>query len=528
MRRSVFSRVLGLALVGVLIATAAGAETQVTTADHRKFEALDKRFATGPEVTRACLGCHTEAAKQLHATTHWTWAFDNPVTGELLGKKNVLNNFCLATATNWPRCTSCHIGYGWKDDQFDFAREDLVDCLVCHDTTGTYRKYPAGAGHPAYEDKTFPPGNPKGAVFQAVDLRTVARNVGKTSRQTCGACHFFGGGGDGVKHGDMDSSLTMPSRALDVHMDKEGLNFTCATCHNPKGHDVPGSRYAAVAKDVDGFDRPSADYKPRATCESCHGTRPHKDHAKVDDHTDVVACTTCHVPAFARGGVKTKTWWDWSQAGVPVDGKRVVKDADGYPIHHINKGAFRWDADVEPEYFWFDGTIDYTLLNERIDPSGVVRINAFSGEAGDPAARIWPFKVMRGRQPYDVQNRVLGVPHLFGQDETAFWGGGNFDWGKALEAGLQERGVTFSGEHDFVESVYFWPINHMVAPKEDTVGCNECHRIGGRLASLTDFYMPGRDSIAWLSIAGWGLVALTLLAVFLHALMRIVVGLRRT
>ena len=26
-----------------------------------------------------------------------------------------------------------HIGYGWKDNSFDFKSEANVDCLVCHD-----------------------------------------------------------------------------------------------------------------------------------------------------------------------------------------------------------------------------------------------------------------------------------------------------------------------------------------------------------------------------------------------------------
>ena len=43
--------------------------------------------------------------------------------------------------------------------------------------------------------------------------RRSRRSVGPTSRATCGACHFFGGGGDHIKHGDLDSSLTAPKRA---------------------------------------------------------------------------------------------------------------------------------------------------------------------------------------------------------------------------------------------------------------------------------------------------------------------------
>ena len=82
-----------------------------STADHGQFKELQVDFKTGPEVTKACLGCHNAAAKQLHKTTHWTWAYDNDLTGQKLGKKKVINNFCVATASNWARCTSCHIGY---------------------------------------------------------------------------------------------------------------------------------------------------------------------------------------------------------------------------------------------------------------------------------------------------------------------------------------------------------------------------------------------------------------------------------
>ena len=64
--------------------------------------------------------------------------------------------------------------------------------------------------------KEFPAGS--GNYWPPVDLLQVARNVGKTSRATYCACHFYGGGGDAVKHGDLDSSLTQPTRELDVHM----------------------------------------------------------------------------------------------------------------------------------------------------------------------------------------------------------------------------------------------------------------------------------------------------------------------
>src|SRR5512140_3541449 len=98
--------------------------------DHSKFAALQENFATGPEVTRACLTCHANAAKEIHKTEHWKWEYKNPTTGQLLGKRHVVNNFCTSAAANYDSCATCHIGYGMKDG-FDFTSEQNVDCLVC-------------------------------------------------------------------------------------------------------------------------------------------------------------------------------------------------------------------------------------------------------------------------------------------------------------------------------------------------------------------------------------------------------------
>lgn len=104
----------------------------------------------------ACLSCHTEAGKQVHESIHWTWQFDYPETGQALGKRHVINAFCGNLATNEPRCTFCHAGYGWEETEaFDFASERNVDCLACHDTTGTYVKWEDAAGHPLCEPRTI-------------------------------------------------------------------------------------------------------------------------------------------------------------------------------------------------------------------------------------------------------------------------------------------------------------------------------------------------------------------------------------
>ncbi|MDH3514760.1 MAG: tetrathionate reductase family octaheme c-type cytochrome, partial [Gammaproteobacteria bacterium] len=356
-----------LAVLTLLISGATLAAVKTTTADHSKFKELQKPFSSGPEVTKACLACHTEASKQIMRNKHWTWEYLNPRTQQLLGKKHLVNNFCIAAVPNLADCASCHIGYGWKDASFDFKSEQNVDCLVCHDTTGKYIK-PAGlAGNPVTRRMELPHGS--GKFVNPVDLSRVAQKVGKSSRDTCGGCHFFGGGGDAVKHGDLDSSLTIPDRELDVHMDALGLDFTCATCHITSAHDIPGSRFSPTAKDMRGARiRGKAEPGNPTTCVACHGNRPHPlQKARLNDHTRKLACQSCHIPEFARGGRATKMSWDWSTAGkLDEKGKPIVKkDEKGHVIYDGRKGDAVHAENVVPEYQWFNGKVQYTLLTDK-------------------------------------------------------------------------------------------------------------------------------------------------------------------
>lgn len=493
-----------------------------TTADHGKFDQLKGPFESGPAVTKACLACHTEAAKQVHRTKHWTWEFLNPGNQQRLGKKNVLNNFCISISQNYPFCTSCHVGYGWKDKDFDFTVETNVDCLVCHDTTGAYKKLPGMSGHPAYKPIETPPGS--GKLAQPPDLAKIAQKIGKTSRDTCGACHFFGGGGDGVKHGDMDSSLAAPDRDLDVHMDATGLDFTCGTCHATSSHDVPGSRYTPTATERRGaFIRGKDEKSNPATCQACHGNTPHKKQVRLNTHAEKLACQTCHVPALARGGVPTKMSWDWSTAGRKgPDGKHMLlKDAKGQVVYDTRKGDFILAENVKPEYLWFNGNLRYTLLSDKIDPQAQpVPINRIEGSPGDGRSMIWPMKVMRGKQPFDPVNKTLVMPHTAGNDDIGYWK--NLEWEKAIADGMQNMEAPFSGKVDFVSTEMFWPVTHMVAPKDKAVGCVECHASASRLAGLPGIYMPAHSAKGWLDVIGWLLAAATLAGMLIHGVLRIV------
>ena len=377
-----------LLCLGLLISLFHGSLLFARTADHSSFEALKGPFKSGPEVTKACLSCHNLAAHQVMDSLHWKLDTVSPTTGKRLGKMHAVNNFCGSPISNEPRCTSCHIGYGWKDKHFDASKEENVDCLACHDTTGTYKKVATDAGHPLYEPREIPPGS--GKIVQPPDLTKIAKHVGKPGRENCGSCHFYGGGGDAVKHGDLDSSMGKPKKTLDVHMGTDGQNMSCADCHTFNNHQPSGSRYTTRATDPHGIDLPKDDHD-RATCQSCHGQVPHKK-AKLNDHTDRVACQTCHIPEFARGGIATKTWWDWSTAGKRgPDGKPLfIKDEKGRLTYSAEKGDFEYGENVRPTYKWYNGVVRHMNFDDKIDDSKVLEVNPVEGAANDPKARIWP------------------------------------------------------------------------------------------------------------------------------------------
>jgi hypothetical protein len=209
------------------------------------------------------------------------------------------------------------------------------------------------------------------------------------------------------------------------------------------------------------------------------------------------------------------------------DGKpQFVKDSAGRRRFDSKKGRFAWDSYLTPEYRWFNGRVDYKVVGDTIDPSRTVAINQPQGRPGAADARIWPFKVHRGRQAYDTEHNTLIVAHTAGEDETALWH--NFDWPKAIQTGMSAAGLPFSGKYGFVSTEMSWPITHMVAPKGDALGCAQCHGPGSRLKDIDGIYLPSLHQHRWLETAGWTAVALALLGVLIHGGMRVCVLCRRS
>jgi hypothetical protein len=280
--------------------------------------------------------------------------------------------------------------------------------------------------------------------------------VGLPPHGNCGACHFLAGGGNAVKHGALDESLLFPNPEIDVHMGR--LGFHCVDCHQAEDHLPPG-RLLTV----------SVDDKNRLFCTDCHkGEQIHGDR-RIDDHADRIACQTCHIPLMATK-TGTKLSWDWSAAGqdLPITNEHLYLKI---------KGRFTWVRGAQPEYAWYNGTGERYLLGDKIDPESVTAIAAPLGDRDDPKAKLYPFKIHRGRQVYDTEHKHFILPHVYG--DKGFWT--QFDWDDALRVGTEVTGLPFSGRYDFAPTKMYLPQNHMVAPKEKALQCPDCHGPGGRM-----------------------------------------------
>ncbi len=314
-----------------------------------------------------------------------------------------------------------------------------------------------------------------GMPDKKVDLLKVAQSVGPTTRQNCGTCHFNGGGGNGIKHGDMDNSLLNPTADYDVHMG--GQDFSCSECHTSNEHKISGkshsSRYMGTGTNVN--------------CENCHTGKIHKKKT-LNKHIATVACQTCHIPTFAKE-IPTKMYWDWSTAGTKAT---VHKDENGKPDFMNKKGNFKWGKNIVPEYKWYNKSAGYYLLGDKIDPTKPVVLNPLNASITDKNAKIAPFKVMRGKQAYDAERNIIVVPKLFGKD--GFWASLKTDspvsekWVNAATLGMKEVGEEFSGKIGWVETEMNWPINHMVVPAKKALKCSKCH---GKKATRMDWKALG-------------------------------------
>ncbi len=316
-----------------------------------------------------------------------------------LGLHTIINNHMIGTGPNLPFCSSCHIGYGWVKIPYDFNDPKLIDCLICHDSTGIYKKDPFGGGFP----------DPQ------INLKEIATSIGFPSRNNCGKCHFYSDGGPNVKHGDLSPALISPEPDLDVHMG--AFQMHCTDCHYTKNHKIIGKSLSAPASEGD------------LSCTRCHSSKPHKISgilgSHLDNHIKSVACETCHIQYIAKV-YPTRIYLDWSKAG--LDDFKIKKEEKGLIYKYEKKLGFQiWKKNYIPVYKWYDGKRKVYKLGDKVKTSEKIVLNAIEGERKNPESKIYPFKIHKAKQPYDIEEKTLVVPKLY----NGFWE--HFNWQKAIK-----------------------------------------------------------------------------------------------
>ncbi|MBI1736212.1 MAG: hypothetical protein HYR51_13650 [Candidatus Rokubacteria bacterium] len=421
------------------------------------WENPHRTYVSRYEGTNTCLACHDAQARAVHASVHYQWKADAPnitnAGGKALGKINMSNDFCTNPTVSWIAilkndagkviangCSKCHTGLGLKPAAEPVAAQlENIDCLVCHSPTYRREVVPKDGGlrwQPVALDKPD-------------TMLTIAQNPIRPTNEMCLRCHVGSGGGINFKRGDLETAHVRASREFDVHM---GSGMQCIQCHEFRDHKLIGS-----GTQMGGADRPGE--QPR--CESCHKGRIHAN-AALNRHTASVACTTCHIPTFARHD-PTDMRRDWSRS-VPVEGEGRFEP------------AIDFKKNVRPVYAWWNGTAIAGLLDTpvKVEANGKVSLFKPLGSIADPGARIHPFKYHEAKLPIDNETKLM-IPIAVGM---VFRAGNN---AAAVKAGAKTyfgKDVTDVG---WIETERYMGLFHEVVPKKDALACNACHSGGDRL-----------------------------------------------
>ncbi len=407
--------------------------------DHK--ENLSGPYENIQQITEECLMCHEDAGDEVLHSNHWNWLSSNIADSNQIlnvGEKHIpVNNFCIAVPGNSAPCTTCHLPFSGKDESFDFNVSENIDCLVCHEQTGNYAqlKFESASGQ------------------SEIDLLAIAQSVGKPTSNNCGSCHFKEVGGVMMKSGAMDKSLFEPTEEIDIHLG--GLGFGCRDCHETNKHNI--------SLKTESGESPVA-------CENCHDSAPHKKEL-LNQHYTAVACQTCHIPTYSRTKPSI-VQWDWSQAGQEREESLNEFGEYGY---YKTIGELVWAKNIKPEYYWDNGVTNYYELGEKIEKNNLLDLNKPSGKISEANSKISPFKVVKVNQPFDVVNKYLIIPELYGDNGYQK----TFDWISSSEKGMKYINLEFSGSVDFIETKMYWPINHLVMSADNALKCTSCHGKGG-------------------------------------------------
>lgn len=491
------------------------------------------------------------------------------------GAAMAVNSYC-GTHENSPRfaCSNCHVGNGrfpltptqftalGAGTQGQLTELANIDCLTCHQQA--YKRFPdwtatgygfgdlkllnvmldpsgllvASPGQSVIRtgllgipnvdlvrrDFMYRPSGaagslnplPAGAPVAGMALTTeeAARQVHRTTRQSCLNCHAGAAGADGAKRGDLSShNAASVDNGLDRHMSAGagGSNLSCSSCHNV--NDAAGKSLHRVRGR--GLDLRANDVPTRLTCDSagCHTATPHTSTlasgnttlgTRLNRHGAKVACQTCHIPSFGKG-VATEMARDWQ---TPHVAQVACNGRGGWLPEELKSSTAVPPVPVRPTYQWFDGTSQVYYLTEPLTntptkPLPVAIAAALKMTVGTPAyvmgrpngalntaaAKIYPMKEHWGKLARSTASNTL-IP----QSTFEFFRTGSFCRAVALgmnptatEAQIDQlcpvQGSPLPSGAQVVPVQTYQTINHGVEPGGSALGaaiggtaqCGNCH-----------------------------------------------------
>ena len=418
-----------------------------------------------------CIACHENSAQEMLNSLHMQWSGATPklsnTNGESLGKaKKGINTFCTYAMSSAGACFSCHVRADGNAPHAPGIND--VDCLMCHsdvykrktvtdpnntetviNVLGETKTYVFGAQDAEGNYTTVPDFDAMPAGTTMVGL---ARSVHLPTRQSCLRCHAKAGGGDWTKRGDLGLNSANPTFAEDVHMSPAGADLSCQACHATEGGHKVGGR---------GIDlRQTEAVAP--TCKACHTDQPHKDSTINRHAAGQVSCQVCHIREFGKGGA-TEMSRDWLS---PHWNPAFCSGQGGFVGHEIKQ------ANVKPDYTWFDGTSYVYNLGETITPDadGTYGMAKANGSIFDGKSKIVPIKRHLTNIPLHESGQIIG-PQIMKMFMT-----GNFD--DAVQGGMQDMGL--SGNYTMVDAYAEMLITHGVEPKSNAPSCSSCHDGSGQ------------------------------------------------
>jgi hypothetical protein len=383
--------------------------------DFRHVEYFRDANILAYEGPSTCLGCHSDATYHgLDGTEHSENLMDN-VTGSahyrffttdhdnVWGFNGKLaDNFAMGkinrpcpkpgsfAMTAWAErvvtargdtmsegCGQCHIGGQPQAPLGEMMplystlpnEKDAIDCLICHAAV-----YDMNRKQVVDTDD--------GRLYWGQDRSMLAAmsTVAPTS-QACLRCHQHNFGGDlYVDEADPSFSpsilATGTNRPRVMHPgSKRGTPFTptwdvhaaagvsCLECHASEGHRIARGQHTTtlMANDLPGHD---------VACLNCHELPLHTN-PEYDDHVDVIACTTCHIPSLHEDNATRR---DFAET--------EFEDGPGIHVYHDIEKLTAPGQGIA--YVWWTG--DATFLGNPIgdNPNGENLYRFYD------AANVWP------------------------------------------------------------------------------------------------------------------------------------------